>query len=437
MSNSDIFDSFVKIAQKKGLISEEKPTNTRVEAEHTEKDFPETNVRHDSLTIEQIGKLYGNKPQMPAGMEYEHNIMEVAHPDMLVISPSYDKLNGLIENENEGQNIRLHIVHKNPDGQLINRKYAKKDLLLALVRLGNELDNGDQEDLRKLADICLTQVGSQGFKKKAFYPLLIAGIIGLTGLLYLQQHSSFHSDGWSRDYQKAMSEINDLLNSNTHWGIIGNSYTDSFLNTVKRLSVILTEIDQKVQAILPILDNVQNPKTRSELVQISQNPDTHNNIQALDDLKAVIKENYPFIQEVMSSFSSESFKQRAVADKGILSSLTDSAEFLHGGNKGEIADDFDDVVRALETLIGTPGKVGDLQNLIIDLKNAQKQQEIVKQKLDSDGINSENLFNTSETPKTPIEPNTTPVQDTENPKKGLFDDLEKDFENSGLSSFLK
>ena len=412
MSHSDIFDSFAKIAQKKGLISEEKPTNTRVEAEHTEKDFPETNMRHDSLTIEQIGKLYGNKPQMPAGMEYEHNIMEVAHPDMLVISPSYDKLNGLIENENEGQNIRLHIVHKNPDGHLINRKYAKKDLLLALVRLGNSLDNTNQEELRKLADTCLAQVGSQGFKKKAFAPWIIAGVASAVGLLYVQQHMRLHSDGWTRDYQKVVSEINDLLGSSTHWGIVGNSYTTTFLSTVKRLGVVLAEINQKVQSIIPILDSVQTPKTHSELLQIAQHPETQNAIKALDDLKAVIEENYPFIEETMSSFSSETFKQRAVADKGILSSLTDAAEVLHGG-KGLVADDFDDVVRALETLVGIPDdmpggpKAGDLQNIIIGLQTAQKKEELTKQKLTSAGTNTKKLFAPSpvETPeKAPEEP---------------------------------
>src|SRR5271156_3914089 len=104
MNRSDIFESFVKVAQEKGLISKAE------HAEHTEKDFSATNPRMDSLSIEQIGKLYNTKPKMPKDMEYDHNIMEDAHPDPLVISPSYDKLNGLIENEIEGQNIRMRIV---------------------------------------------------------------------------------------------------------------------------------------------------------------------------------------------------------------------------------------------------------------------------------------------------------------------------------------
>jgi hypothetical protein len=62
------------------------------------------------LSIEQIGKLYNTKQKRPEDMDYERNIMEDAHPDSVVISPSYDKLNGLVENENEGQKDRKSVV---------------------------------------------------------------------------------------------------------------------------------------------------------------------------------------------------------------------------------------------------------------------------------------------------------------------------------------
>src|SRR5512142_1100769 len=151
MKRSEIFESFVKIAQEQGLLAEAE------HAEHTEKDFSETNPRYDSLSIEQISKLYGVKPDKPKDMEYKKNIMEDAHPDSVVISPSHDKLNGLVENNIERQNILLHIVHKEPDGHLTQRKYARKQLLLSLVRIGNELDNRGDDELRKLADACLEQ----------------------------------------------------------------------------------------------------------------------------------------------------------------------------------------------------------------------------------------------------------------------------------------
>jgi hypothetical protein len=155
MRRSDIFESFAKIAQEQGLISEAE------HAEHTETSFSEANPRMDSLTIEQISKLYNTKPELPKDMEYKRNIIENAHPDSVVVSPSYDKLNGLVENENEGQNIRIRLIMKEPDGHLTNRKYAEKNLILSLVRVANELDNSNNDELRKLADVCLLQASSK------------------------------------------------------------------------------------------------------------------------------------------------------------------------------------------------------------------------------------------------------------------------------------
>lgn len=158
MNHSDVFENFVKIAKQEGIISKEEMVDTSQKLpEHTEQDFPETNPRMDSLSIEQIAKLYHNKPQMPKGMEYVRNIMEIAHPTPQVLCPSYDKLNGLVENENEGQDIRINISLKSPDGQLTQKKYAEQQLLLSLIRLGNQLDNKNKEELRVLADTCLAQ----------------------------------------------------------------------------------------------------------------------------------------------------------------------------------------------------------------------------------------------------------------------------------------
>ena len=227
MRRSEIFESFVKIAQEKGLISDAQ------HAEHTERDFSEPNPRMDSLTIEQISKLYNTKPEQPEDMKYKNNIMEDAHPDSIVISPSYDALNGLVENEIEGQAIRARIVMKEPDGHLVNRKYAEKQLVLSLVRTANQLDNLEQDELRKLADICLMQASGKQFKKQAWVMIAVA-VAAAIGVLYAKQHLRFHSDGWTADYQKATAEIDDLLNSNSDFGV-GYSYTPAFLQMVNQL----------------------------------------------------------------------------------------------------------------------------------------------------------------------------------------------------------
>ena len=380
MSNirSDIFESFVKIALKEGLISEAKE-----HAEHEESDFPETNPRHDSLSIEQIGKLYNTKPPAPKEMTYQRNIIEEAHPGMLVISPSYDKLNGLIENENQGQDIRIHISLKEPDGHLVQRKYAEKQLMLSLVRVANDLDNNDQEALAQLADICLAQTAGKSFQKVAFWPVAIA-VAAAVGALYAKQHMAFHSDGFNADYQKATAEIDDLFNSNTNWGV-GYQYTPAFIQMMNKLKTELAALNTEVQKITPILDKLETPRTGQELATLAQQPETQEVTQALQEFQNVFNEVNPYIMGVIANFSNESFKQRAIAQKGWLSSVTDATEVLHGG-AGLIADDFDDVKHALQTL----GK--DIANIADGLKKSQSIKQTVTQQLENSQTQSQQVF---------------------------------------------
>lgn len=389
MRRSEIFESFVKIAQEKGLLSEAE------HAEHTEKDFHETNPRHDSLSIEQIGKLYNTKSDRPKDMDYEHNIMEDAHPDSVVISPSYDKLNGLVENENEGQNIRIRIVMKQPDGHLTQRKYAEKNLILSLVRVANELDNRGDDDLRKLADVCLKQASKKKIKKQGYATVVIAAIIAAAGVLYAKQHLRFHSDGWNKDYEKAQKEITDLLSSNANWGV-GYEYTPEFLQTVTQLQSILGEFDAAVKKVMPTLDEVQAPRTGTgiaqEMVKISQDPATKNADEAMKELRAVMTQNLPFVRKVLADFSSETYKQRAIARKGALSNLVDSTEVLHGG-AGLVADDFDDVAHALMTL-----RV-DLVNIIKELKAGANVQQQLQNDLQASQAETDLMLNPQEEKK--------------------------------------
>ena len=110
MRDSEIFNSFIKIAQEKGMISEDAPEKAKKILEKTH--------RADSLDISAIEALYGVKPNMPKDMEYKRNIIEDAHPNAAIVSPSYDKLNGLVENNNERQDILLNIVNRTPDGRI-------------------------------------------------------------------------------------------------------------------------------------------------------------------------------------------------------------------------------------------------------------------------------------------------------------------------------
>lgn len=407
MKRSEIFDNFVKIAQEKGLIS-------KSEAEHTETSFSETNPRHDSLSIEQIGKLYNTKPEQPKDMQYKNNIMEDAHPDSVVISPSYDKLNGLVENDIEGQNIRLRIVMKEPDGHLTQRKYAQKDLILSLVSIANQLDNLDKTELCKLADVCLEQVAEKKILKTA-QVLEGAALIGaLLAAVYAKQHLRFHSEGFEADYQKTIAEIDDLLNANSNWGV-GYTYTPAFIQTVNELKTVLSTLHTEVQRVVPVLDSFEKPHTKAELIQMSNQEDTHEGIRAIEEFKQVVDKINPFLQKIMIDFNNEGYKQRAIAQRGALTSIIDAPEFLHGG-AGLIADDFDDVKHALQTLIL------DVTNIVKGLNAYDSFKQKATQEIQSSQNEVGQIFN-SPTPEAEKPAKTDEVGNLESETEGLMGGL--------------
>jgi hypothetical protein len=156
--NSDMFEIYAKLAEEKGLVK------TAAEEHKAYRDSVQ--ARNSSADISTIEALYGVKPEAIEGMEYERNIIEIAHPEPVVIADAYDKLNGLVENINETHNIIINKVRsKAPSGTPNFAKEAKKALTMELIRIANDMDNADQEDLRILADDCIGELK----KKAAWY----------------------------------------------------------------------------------------------------------------------------------------------------------------------------------------------------------------------------------------------------------------------------
>lgn len=154
LPQSELLEDFIKLSQSVGILKEGYPNLQAYE--------DDAEARAGSDDISTIEALYGVKQPDPIeGMDYEHNIMESAHRDPVIIAPSYDKINGLVENHNERANIMHNIVMKPTDGLLTNRKYARKELVLELVRIANEMDNKNHEQLFKLADQCLSGLQSE------------------------------------------------------------------------------------------------------------------------------------------------------------------------------------------------------------------------------------------------------------------------------------
>lgn len=336
MNRSEIFDNFVKIAQDKGMISEDAPEKAK---KKLSKDH-----RADSLDISAIEALYGVKPNTPKDMEYKRNIIEDAHPNSVVVSPAYDKLNGLVENDQERQNIILNILSKNPNGHLTQHKYAEKDLLMSLVRLGNALDLQKKNELRVLADVCLEQVATKQPIKKQAFVWIAGGIAATIGALYAQQHLAFADEGFQRNHEKLIAEVDDLINANSNWGV-GNQYNAEFKTMVQDFKSRLMSFYNLYQKVLPIIKDLEKPKSVQELKDLALSPETATITNAYKVFRANTENMSTYLDTLEKSFSSESFKNRQIQEKGWISSLLDKTQ-LHGG-KGLVADDFDDVVRGL------------------------------------------------------------------------------------------
>lgn len=375
-NNSEIFASFVKIAQEKGLISSDES-----------KKKLERLPRADSLSVSDIEALYGVKPDAPKGMEYERNIMEDAHPNSVVIAPSYDKLNGLVENNNERQDILLHIVNKTPNGLSTQHKYAKQDLIMTLVRVANDLDNKNEEELRVLADTCLLQASEKKKLTKTAEPVTMAILIGtaaLLGGLYLKNHMRFIDEGFKKDHQNLISEIDDMLNDSASWGT-GYKYKAEFMTMLHELKaklIIFYTIEQKIE---PIITQLQTPKTAKELMELSKNAETDTVIKAYRDFKSAAEDMLPYIITIEKDFSSEAYKQRQVEDKGWMTNLLDKTQVLHGG-KGLIADDFDDVAHA----IGAYKKA--MADIAKVLENAESLEKSATKQMQQAALESQQMF---------------------------------------------
>lgn len=347
MRRSDIFEDFVKIAEDKGLLS----GTTHEEAKRK----LEENSRMDSLDTTAIEALYGVKPDTPKGMEYEKNIAEIAHPNAVVVSPSYDKINGLVENINERQNIIMNIVDATPDGVLRNRKYAQQEFITSLVRVANDLDNKGHDDLRVLADTCLKQMATQKktFEKRAFWGMgvgasvaVIAVPIALTlGAIYVQQHLKFINDGVQKNYEKLSAELGDMLTSNSNWGV-GQEYTQQFHQQLLDFKNRLDTFHRVYKSIIPVIESLETPKSGKELMKIMNQPETQQVIKAVKKLDAASDNFFDYLDMTQKNFKNETYKLRQIKEKGVLTRFVDWTRFLHGG-LGLIADDFDDVVRAI------------------------------------------------------------------------------------------
>lgn len=189
---NSVFDEYAKIARQQGLISEA--------AEE------ETNPRYDSKDISTIELLYHVKPNG----EQKH-IVEQAHPDMVYIAPAHDRMNGVVENGLEQQNVSLNVARKPPIGSHMYRRYvqAQEELLETVIKTSCWLDRENSPELMKMSDSCLEKM-----TKEAALPILpIVGVVALITLLggAVYKLNNPESHGFLIDLSLAQKEIGDAV----------------------------------------------------------------------------------------------------------------------------------------------------------------------------------------------------------------------------------
>lgn len=373
MSKSDIFNKYAELALEKGLISN---------ADSKEK--LESGTGADSLNISDIEVLYGVKPNSLKGMEYKRNIVENAHPNAAVVSPSYDKLNGLVENLNERQDIMLNIVNKPVNGHHTQKKYAADELMLSLVSIANHMDNINNDELRVLADACVEQLGR---KKQAnplailaplFTPMGMAGVAAVGGLIYWAQHSPEVNKGFRRNAENLIKQLDDLITSGTGMFSLRTEYSDAFKNQMKEVRNKVSDLLKIHSKVEKIVEEIEAPKAADSLAHniqaahiISNNPSY---IDTYDSFKDEVKKIEPMLATIKKNFNNESYKARQVkGDEGLFSKINDMfGGVMYGGKKSLISDEFNDVLLTLESFTESVKEVGDILYKAKDSENMNK-----------------------------------------------------------------
>lgn len=236
-NESEILKLFAEQAEKDGLVKADKPKTE---------------------------ELYNLKPNG------DEDILQKAHPKPVVVSPAYDKLNGLVENLQERHKIMVEIAKKPNHGRLteflLNIK-AYNDLNDSLIKAAFLLDRDEQEDLMVVADesICqLEKVGAGLVLPIAAIVLPIAAILG--GMIYTGNNPA--SQGFKNDLAKAITEVKDCVT---------NDYPQMqkaigpFLLKIQQVSSQMDEFiklnDEITNAILQIKGATTDDEKKKAIVQ--------------------------------------------------------------------------------------------------------------------------------------------------------------------------
>ncbi len=349
---SEIYEEYVKLAKELGLDKQAAEEKTEEHTEYKNEEF----ARAGSDSISDIELMYGVKPD--SAIKYDDNIMEAAHRNSVIIAPSYDKLNGLVENNIERNNIMCNIALKPNDGQSTNKKYAHQELMMELIRLANEMDARNQDELRKLADSCLIELSArqrQSLTRSAVAPAVIlavaAGLALFVGGTWLASHMSDPDTGLSANCTRALEKLNDL--STTSW--YESEIDETVKEEVNKLIAHIQQIKEEATKLDQINDMVYKPRTLSETEELNKlkaSMEDHGSEmhKTIEEFANMVKETKPLLDQAIANFKSDYYQHQHSKKETWLSELTGRlGDALHG-RWGLIANDYISAANALKPL---------------------------------------------------------------------------------------
>lgn len=323
---SEIFDEYFKIS---------------VAKEEEEKNKPRKNPRDNAMSEKELAELYNLKPETHKDMQYDYNIVEIAHPESLIVSPSYDPANGLFGNQNENHSRNLHIVNKEPRGILDGHISSRAELISVLMKTANYMDALDKDELRALADACLYQISNEPtsinsiIKKKAFLGAIGPALKGISILVGLWQGAHLLQDvlpksdsGMNSSFNKLLESIDDVKESNTNFGV-GVEFKDSFKNILDQIKNTVINYQTNYDEHSELITSVQVSNASDLFNKKNELKNSQKVIESLKENSLIMKE---FLFKVIKLLQNSSFINNHVFDKGSLTSTVEDNAVLNFAN---------------------------------------------------------------------------------------------------------
>jgi len=411
MSDSEVFNLYAELVEQQDQLianaAKKKEFSTR------ESLTSSMSKKKDDLSIYEI--MYGIKPK-DLGADYENNLMEAAHRQPVIVGPSYDKINGLVENNIERQNIIVNLLNKKPDGIHTTHKLASLDLMKQLYRIAEHCDSKDQEQLTKLADICLKQLHSKSIEKTAFEPITMTaiGIAALLGFIAYNNNAEPVDQKLLSNITSTISELKDLTEGHGYFDWMKSmTKSDTSKELDKQLKLCISQLEslytayeqrQKYEGIIP--DDVQNAK---EALEIIQQPAFAQYKSSAEKFISKVKQVMPIIKRTIEMLVKQKSSSKKEHTSNWLARLNKATELVTGN-------DFDDAIRYLSMLgkscVETLKEVEKAKQYMSDLQNGiitHPATEVKKEDTDAEKTKSEPIkFNSDEDKKSTTESSSQP-----------------------------